>query len=115
MSHLPRPPRAASLLTPLISRFEDEPHSSEGKEAASQLRSQECTFMGYCKKPQLQKWVTKNAEVVAWKGWNNGPFRRWNTRGVLSVLWLLEIEFHRYQTFSASGVDVGLPFVARAE
>ena len=61
MSRLPRPPRAAGLLTPLISepRFEDGPHSSEGKEAASQLRPQECTFMGYCKKPQLQEWVTK--------------------------------------------------------
>ena len=37
----------------------------------------------------------KNAdEVINWKGWNNGPFRRLDTGGiVISVLWLLEIEF----------------------
>ena len=40
MSCLPRPPGVASLPTPLISEpsFEDEPHSLEGKKAASQLR-----------------------------------------------------------------------------
>lgn len=37
----------------------------------------------------------KNAdEVINWKGRNGGPFRRWDTRGiVISVVWLLEIEF----------------------
>lgn len=80
----------------LISRLKMSHILRREKKQPPQLRSQECTFMGYCKKPQLQKWVTKMlTRFINWKGCGTTALSGGGTlRGiVISVLWLLEIEF----------------------
>ena len=61
-----------------------------GKEAASQLRPQECIFMDYCRKSQPQECVIKMlGKSLAEEGRNGGPFRGI----VISAVWPLAIEF----------------------